>query len=53
MSKTQQATLFTAPSGKSFVYLTNFPQDGEVLYSPDGVTFYALTIFTQASHIPT
>lgn len=42
MFKTHQPMQFTAPSGKSFVYLTDFPRDGEVLYSPDGNTFYAL-----------
>lgn len=42
MPVTQQVTQFVAPSGKSFVYLTDYPGDGEVLYSPDGVTFYAL-----------
>lgn len=43
MLKTHQPMQFTAPSGKSFVYLTDMPfQDGQVLFSPDGVTFYEL-----------
>lgn len=43
MRMTKQATQFVAASGKVFVYLKDMPfQDGEVLYSPDGVTFYAL-----------
>lgn len=42
MPTTKQAIQFVAPSGKVFVYLTDFPRDGEVLFSPDGVTFYAL-----------
>ena len=44
MPTTKQATQFVAPNGKVIVYLTTFPRDGEVLFSPDGVTFYALAI---------
>lgn len=42
MPMTKQATQFVAPSGRSFVYLSDFPCDREVLYSPDGITFYEL-----------
>ncbi|MDB5185074.1 MAG: hypothetical protein JWN38_882 [Candidatus Saccharibacteria bacterium] len=43
MPMTKQVTQFVAHSGKSFVYLTDMPfQDGQVLFSPDGITFYAL-----------
>lgn len=44
MSRTaQQPLVFVAPSGKSFVYLTDMPfSDGQVCYSPDSKTFYAL-----------
>lgn len=43
MPMTKQATQFVALSGKVFVYLTDMPfQDGQVLFSPDGVTFYEL-----------
>lgn len=40
---TKAAQFFVAPSGKVLVYLSNFPQDGELLYSPDGETFYELS----------
>ncbi len=43
MVATQQAAMFFAASGKSFVYLVDMPMsDGQVAYSPDGETFYAL-----------
>jgi hypothetical protein len=43
MPRTQQPLVFVARSGKTFVYLTDMPLgDGELCYSPDGKTFYAL-----------
>lgn len=39
----EQPTMFVAPSGKAFVYLTDMPlRDGEVCRSLDGKVFYAL-----------
>jgi hypothetical protein len=51
MLKTHQAMQFTAPSGKSFAFTRDmgFPQDGEVLYSSDGETFFALAVGGQGS----
>jgi hypothetical protein len=43
MARIEQPLVFVAPTGKSFVYLTDMPfSDGQVCYSPDGKTFYAL-----------
>ncbi len=43
MTLTKQTAQFVAPSGKALVYLSDLPMmDSELLFSPDGVTFYAL-----------
>lgn len=33
---------FTAPSGRSFVYLSRLVRSGELMFSPDGTSFYEL-----------
>lgn len=43
MARIEKPLVFVASSGKSFVYLTDMPlSDGQVCYSPDNKTFYAL-----------
>jgi hypothetical protein len=38
--------VFAAPSGKTFVYLTDMPhENGQVLYSPNGKKFYQLAVY--------
>lgn len=47
----QVASVFRAWSGKAFAWLSNRPwQDGDVLFSPDGKTFYALALRGSSSN---
>lgn len=40
---TENQTVFVAPNGSAFAYLSDIPLgDGRLAYSPDGETFYAL-----------
>lgn len=43
-TRTDQPVVYVALTGKAFAYLTDMPfMDGEVAFSPDGETFYALS----------
>lgn len=42
MARTEQPVVYAAESGKRFVYLSDFPIRNELLYSPDGETYYVL-----------
>lgn len=41
---TYSPVVFVAESGEKFVLLADFPREGEIAYSPDGETFYALIV---------
>lgn len=50
MTETQVISTFVAPTGAVFVFLKNFPIDGEVLYSPDGQKFYEIGVRSLGGH---